>query len=210
MAEDRRHQRSRRTRAALMDAALALYEDQGFDATTVQQIAQRAGVAERTFFHHFRTKEAVLFGGYADRLTDAAHRLRDVAGDTALWRALELAAGAVVDAMAAQPELFLRRSRLYASVPALRATMLLINEEWIGVLGREIAARMGCPADDLRPRLVAVLANGTMRAAIDTWVTSGGRLDPAAVFTDAFALVRPAMVEIEAGWVPNPRVPVDG
>jgi AcrR family transcriptional regulator len=210
MTGDRRHQRSTRTRQALIDAALELFEERGFDATTVQQIAETAGVAERTFFHHFRTKEAVLFGGYAERLADAIRRLRGASADTALWRALEQAAGAVVEVMASQPDLFLRRSRLYADVPALRAAMVLINEEWIDGIEAAVADRTGAAAGDLRPRLIAAMANGTMRAAIDTWVASDGRRDLAALFAEGFALVRPAIVEIEATWATTAPVPVDG
>jgi AcrR family transcriptional regulator len=50
-----------RTREALTDAALALFARTGFDATTTDQIAQRAGVSPRTFFRYFPTKEAVVF-----------------------------------------------------------------------------------------------------------------------------------------------------
>lgn len=50
-----------RTRAAIVDAAVALFAEQGFGPTTVEQIAERAGVSRRTFFRHFHAKEALLF-----------------------------------------------------------------------------------------------------------------------------------------------------
>jgi AcrR family transcriptional regulator len=53
------------SRGRLQEAALALYAERGFDQTTAAQIADRAGVTERTFFRHFADKREVLFGGSA-------------------------------------------------------------------------------------------------------------------------------------------------
>src|SRR6516162_8715572 len=50
-------------RDRLAQAALALYGERGFDNTTVAEIADRAGLTERTFFRHFADKREVLFGG---------------------------------------------------------------------------------------------------------------------------------------------------
>jgi AcrR family transcriptional regulator len=51
------------TRERLVQAALDLYSERGFDSTTVAEIAARAGLTERTFFRHFADKREVLFGG---------------------------------------------------------------------------------------------------------------------------------------------------
>src|ERR1700760_3542703 len=47
----------------LTAAAITLFEEQGYDATTVAEIAERAGLTKRTFFRHFADKREVLFGG---------------------------------------------------------------------------------------------------------------------------------------------------
>ena len=102
-ATDRRHERGIRTRTALVDVALDLFERQGFDRTTVDQIAATAGVSQRTFFHHFPTKEAVLFSGYADRLAEASSRFRQVPPDAGLADAAMRPSptlNAIVDALA--------------------------------------------------------------------------------------------------------------
>ncbi len=61
------------SRGRLQEAALALYAERGFDQTTAAQIADRAGLTERTFFRHFVDKREVLFGGSAllkERIVD--------------------------------------------------------------------------------------------------------------------------------------------
>ena len=81
----------------LQEAALALYAEHGFDQTTAAEIAERAGVTERTFFRHFADKREVLFGGSAElkeRLVSA------VAGAPAEAGALD-AVAAGLDAAAA-------------------------------------------------------------------------------------------------------------
>jgi AcrR family transcriptional regulator len=62
----RREANKRATRAALEDAARVLFKERGFDATSVREIADRAGVGERTFYRYFETKED-LIGGDVDR-----------------------------------------------------------------------------------------------------------------------------------------------
>src|SRR5689334_17766478 len=56
-------------RGRLEEAALELYTERGFDETTVAEIAERAGLTERTFFRYFTDKREVLFGGQ-DALLD--------------------------------------------------------------------------------------------------------------------------------------------
>lgn len=196
--EDRRRQRGARNRAALVEAALELFATAGFDATTVEQIAVRATVAPRTFFHHFPSKEDVLFDGYAERLAEVTRRFRAHGPAGGLWAALAEAADAVADAILEQPHRYLERARLYDEVPALRARMLRINEEWIDGLTTEVAHRLGVDAaSDVRPRLAATLVNGANRAALEVWVASGGTNDLRAACAESIMLVRPAIERIE-------------
>lgn len=194
---DQRRMRGQRNREALIAAAVALFETHGYDATTVDQIAAAAGVAPRTYFHHFATKEDILFDGYAERLDEAARRFRASRSST-LWGALSEASAAVAEAIAAQPEIFVVRARMYASYPALRATRLRINDDWIDQMTREVARWLGSDAEsDLRPRLAATVVNGANRAAIDTWVAGDGRGDLVAIMSQAVVLLQPSINRIE-------------
>jgi AcrR family transcriptional regulator len=85
-------------RGRLREAALELYGEHGFDETTVAQIAQRAGLTERTFYRHFTDKREVVFSGEVHRVL-----VSTVAGAPASMSAIEAvtealdAAGAVLD-----------------------------------------------------------------------------------------------------------------
>ena len=195
---DQRRLRGERNRRALIDAAVALFATDGFDETTVDAIAEAAGVAPRTFFHHFPTKESVLFDGYPERLAGTTRRFRAAGAERSLWEALTGASTAFVEAIEAQPELFLLRSRLYRAVPSLRATMLRLSEEWIDGLAAEIAARLGVePGDDVRPRLVASLLNVAHRSALEVWAAGSGTADLGALVAECVALIEPAVSRIE-------------
>jgi AcrR family transcriptional regulator len=194
---DQRRARGRRNRAALIAAAIELFTVNGYEQTTVEQIAEMAGVAPRTFFHHFAAKDDILFDGYADRLAEAIRRFR-AARARSLWGALAEASEAVAEAITDNPELFLVRATMYSNLPALRATMLRINDDWIDQMSTEVARWLGTDETaDVRPRLAATLLNGANRAAIDVWVSGGGTGDLAAMMSDTVTLLRPSINRIE-------------
>src|SRR5712692_1119262 len=83
-----------RTRAAIVDAALALFQEQGFTETTVDAIAERADVGRRTFFRYFPAKESVLFH-------DIDSQIQATLDSLAARPADDLATGAAVAAILA-------------------------------------------------------------------------------------------------------------
>lgn len=194
---DQRRARGQRNREALIQAAIDLFTTNGYEATTVEQISAVAGVAPRTFFHHFATKDDILFDGYGARLDEAARRFR-ASGSTTLWGALAEASHAVAEAISEQPEMFLVRARMYHSLPPLRATMLRINDDWIDQMTTEVARWLNADVDtDLRPRLAASAVNAANRAAIDVWVAQDGSSDLVASMAEAVGLMRPSIDRIE-------------
>lgn len=107
-------------RRRLREAALELYAERGYDATTTAQIAARAGVTERTYFRHFADKREVLFGG-EEELRDTM--LEAVAGAPPGLSPLDLvviAYLAAVPLFVAGRPVAIRRAQLIAATPALQ------------------------------------------------------------------------------------------
>jgi AcrR family transcriptional regulator len=188
----RRQRRRDRTRAALMDAALRLFSEHGYDATTIEEITEAADVAPRTFFSYFSSKEEVLFGEHPERREALIGELRRRLEHEPIWSAVSAAMLTVIDAFEADPDFFLARARLYTRWPALRSAVLRINDALIESVAAVLVERIG--ASDragLRARLIATLANGATRCAIDEWVASSGEADLRRLAVEALEFVRP-------------------
>ncbi|GGF50760.1 TetR family transcriptional regulator [Marmoricola endophyticus] len=103
----------------LRTAALELFAEQGYDATTVEAIAARAGVGRTTFFRTFDSKEAAVFPDHELVLEDVAARLR-AAGPGGSRAAVVEAAMLVLSHYLADGEVARTRYRLTRTIPALR------------------------------------------------------------------------------------------
>jgi AcrR family transcriptional regulator len=108
------------TRGRLVDAAFTLFGEQGFEQTTVDQIAALAGVGRTTFFRMFASKEAVLFPDHERLLAAVDARLQSASRLSATIALIE-AATIVLDHYLEDGEVARRRYELTRSVPALRA-----------------------------------------------------------------------------------------
>src|SRR3954452_2134099 len=83
-----RQRHAEQTRDAIVTAAFELFADKGYAATTIDEIADRADVAPRTFFRYFPAKEAVLFHGSEHQVADAVARLRERPADESPYQSL--------------------------------------------------------------------------------------------------------------------------
>jgi TetR/AcrR family transcriptional regulator, regulator of mycofactocin system len=153
--------------------AIALFTRQGFDATTVDQIAAAAGVSRRTFFRYFRSKAEVLWGQFDAEVTTIAALLEETADDLPLMDAVR---DAVVAANSYRPqdipELRVRMA-LINEVPELFATAAVHYERWEQAVAEFVARRRGVPAGDLHPLALARATLAACRAAYDVWMVRG-------------------------------------
>ncbi|WP_189945067.1 TetR/AcrR family transcriptional regulator [Streptomyces roseolus] len=169
----------RRKAATQLDiarAAAELFSEDGPDGTTAESIAQRAGVALRTFYRYFRSKQdavAPLLAGGADRWRES---LAATAPGTPLAAALEgsIAASLTPVDEAGAEGLRWTRGLLRASAedPALRAVWYRVNQESEERLREVLAALAGPEADPLEVRLAAAAATDAIRIALESWAES--------------------------------------
>ncbi|MFE1455044.1 TetR family transcriptional regulator [Streptomyces sp. NPDC058735] len=173
-----RERKKRRTRDALLRAALELFATRGYERTTVDDIAAAVDVSQRTFFRYFAGKEETAF--FLPRLAEAlvvdAVRARppEEAPLEALRRAVLESWDAINEAVEelVPIELHVRVYRVIESTPALLAAHLRRAAELEEQLARIIAEREGLDVDaDPRPRIVVALFGGVIRVTERLWST---------------------------------------
>jgi AcrR family transcriptional regulator len=142
-----RERKKAKTRAAIQRHALRLFREQGYEATTVSQIAEAAEISPSTFFRYFPTKEDVALYDDLDPVFIAAFEAQPP--ELAPFQAMR---GALIAALASLPademEQQLERGRLALTVPELRMRMLDQVADSVTLMAEMLAKRLGRRADD--------------------------------------------------------------
>jgi len=189
-APGRRERKKLETRTALEAAALRLFAERGYEQTTVDDIAEAADVAVRTFFRYFQSKQHVLFGDVA---LGIAARLRTALRERPATETPVEAVGAALGAMELddpeQQRQVLDRLRLLQRLPELGGTYHLLFQQLHDVIAEEVAERTGKPVADLHPQLLAAAATGALKAALTVFEVSGGRRQLAELRDRAYTLL---------------------
>ncbi|WP_241265845.1 TetR family transcriptional regulator [Streptomyces boncukensis] len=179
--------KKQRTRDALIRAAHELFVSQGYDATTVDQIAAAVQVSQRTFFRYFSNKEEVAL---APQQLMLAHFLDVFRGRPSDEAPLESLRGALDEAWADLEstieailpiELHMRMWELTQNTPALLGAALLQSQANQDLLTEELARRCGLdPEGDPRPRVLVAAFVGVTDAAVRAWAHLGHESSAAA------------------------------
>jgi AcrR family transcriptional regulator len=198
MAEGLRERKKQRTREQIIEAAMGLFAERGYHATTIADIAETADVSPRTFFSYFPSKEAVVFHNVDRDLDSLAAALRDrLAGETA-FDALRRWIDAMFDKWADQEDEALLRKRLCREDEGLAnfqgGMMARIHDLLLGA----IAADLDEPPDALRPRLVAAAALAAL-TSLDSSVREKADQPAPLGKTEALAVLDDAMVFLRGG-----------
>ncbi|HEX3787374.1 MAG TPA: mycofactocin system transcriptional regulator [Pseudonocardiaceae bacterium] len=150
--------------------ALRLFTEQGFDETTVEEIATAAGVSRRTFFRYFDSKAAVLWHEFDVEVESLRTRFAGVAEDVPLLDAIrEVVVGVNQYHAEDVPELRARMN-LIGTVAALQASAAPHYDAWERAVSDFAATRLGQPADSLYPLAIGRTTLAACRAAYDRWV----------------------------------------
>ena len=154
---------------ALELIALRLFTDQGFEQTTVDQIATAAGVSRRTFFRYFDTKSDVLWNYFDAEVETIRGLLARTPDDLPIMEGVRRAVLAANHYRAEDvPELRMRMT-LLSSVPELFASAAIHYDAWERAVVDFVARRSGQPADSLYPLAVGRAVLAACRAGFDRW-----------------------------------------
>ena len=183
-----RQRKLQETRERLTRGAMALFLERGFEATTIDDIAATAGVSRRSFFHYFASKEDVVAawqeGAAAALVAEVVAR---PAGETMLTAAENAIAAAL---KRIDPAEAAAMSRLKRDNPALRARDQLKYEKLERALAEGLAQRARNKSEQLKARLVAMIATGAMRVGGESWIGGGAREKPEAFVKRTFDAIR--------------------
>jgi AcrR family transcriptional regulator len=188
-------QRSRRAvYEEITNVAMGLFLDQGFEQTTIDQIASSAGISRRSFFRYFGTKEDIVLGDLAGQGELVKAALEQVPPTVGPWEALREALHAV-DALTADPEVTLKIARMMYQTSSLRSRSIEKHLHWQSLLVPDIRRRLGLAEDDVTnpaPAAIVAAAIACVDAAGEVWVEGDGLADLAALYDQAVAAVRGA------------------
>ena len=161
-----RERKKIKTRQAIRREAFRLIEENGYAATTVEQIADAADVSPSTFFRYFPSKESLLLADDLDPLVLAAFEAQPP--DLSLTQAIRRAYADVIERLPAeQLEFENTRQRLMFSIPELKAAMYDEYYRTVNVMAELIGRRIGRSADDFEVRVFVGALTGAMMAAFD-------------------------------------------
>ncbi|MEU1700763.1 MULTISPECIES: TetR/AcrR family transcriptional regulator [Streptomyces] len=174
-----RERKKIRTREAIRSAAYALIEQQGYDSTTVEQIAERAEVSPSTVFRYFPTKEDIVVTDEYDEYDEPllAELAARPAGEPWTDSVRYVIREAVRLALTERPETTRLRARLMLEVPAVRARMRETLTGTGRTLAEAVAGRTGLDPRSLEVRVHVMSLIGGLLEATLYWAEHGHRED---------------------------------
>lgn len=183
-----RQRKRQQTRDRLTRAAMALFLDRGFEATTLDDIASAADISRRSFFHYFASKEDVVFAWQEESTAALIPAVAARPASESMLTAAENAIAAMVRQL--EPGEAVAIARLKRDNPALQARDQVKHEKLERALAEALGKRAGHKAEKLQARLAAMIATGAMRIAGEFWATEGAHENPEALVKRTFAAIR--------------------
>jgi AcrR family transcriptional regulator len=185
----RREEHKSQTTQALREAALKLFATQGYDSTTTDEIAETAGVAARTFFRYFPTKESVLYlrrrEWFESFTGDFLSQPRTMSDVEAMCSSFVMAAPGI----AGLRRYLVLYGKAVASSPTLRGRQQDHQKEHAANVAQAVATRHGLTRPDERCNLLAEVGLLTHRRVLDQWLAGPASADLANLIVDEFKVL---------------------
>ena len=187
IARGLRERKKQKTRESIQREAMRLIGKQGYEQTTIEQIAAAVEISPSTFFNYFPSKEdVVLYDAYDPVLASLlAERPADEPMSVSFRRVLE----AMGDIFERDREIILARGRLWFEVPALRARLWEEVEKAQAFMSAQIAKRSGRDADDFETRVAVMVMVAAAMEAMREWLRRDGKGSFVALVNQALELV---------------------
>jgi AcrR family transcriptional regulator len=182
-----RERKRAETHARIQTEAIRLFLERGFEATTLDDIAEAAEVSRRSLFHYFESKEEIVLSARADFPNIIAEAVGRRPASESL---LDMVENALIDTAARYGSTRARNlSRLIRDTPALSAGEQAKYEHVERALAKALADRKSLPEIDTACQVTAATAIGIMKLAIEAWL-AGTDSGPEANFRTAFDALR--------------------
>ena len=172
----------------ITDVALRLFAENGFADVSVDDVAQAAGIARRTVFRYYASKNAIPWGDFDAHLQHLRQLLGDVRPDIPLGEALRAALLAFNTFDESETVLHRRRMRVILQTAELQAYSMTMYAGWREVIAGFVARRCGVEPDHLVPQTVAWVLLGIALSAYEHWLADESVPLPQAL-ADAFDVV---------------------
>lgn len=156
--------------AAIEAAAFALFESNGFDQTTTDDIAERVGVGRRTLFRYFPSKFDIPWGQFDASLASLRDSLESMPATMPLWQAVQQAVVTFNRFDTGATEQHRIRMRLILQTPSLQAHSVLMYRRWREVIANYVAQRTLLRPDALLPRTVGHVSLALAISAYEQWL----------------------------------------
>ncbi|WP_020523159.1 acyl-CoA-like ligand-binding transcription factor [Catelliglobosispora koreensis] len=183
-----RERKKAKTRRLIQQEAFRLFALRGYDATTIDQIAEAAEISPSTFFRYFPTKEDVVIDDDYDPLLMETFiaQPRSLSAVAALRRGMREAFSKIYETDHGE---LLQRTKLQLEHPALRTRMMSNQRNTTVRLAEAVAERYGLQPSDLAAQVFASAVVGAMWPALERWVASDGKADLPDLLDDCLAVV---------------------
>jgi TetR/AcrR family transcriptional regulator, regulator of mycofactocin system len=199
MRPDSPHRVGRRrstTTGHISNVAIDLFAARGFDEVSVDDVAEAAGIARRTLFRYYPSKNALPWGDFDAHLAHMRDLLSDLDPGVPIGDALRTALLAFNSFDDQETARHRRRMRVILETAALQAYSMTMYAGWRAVVAAFVARRLGVKSGDLVPQTVAWTMLGVALSAYEHWLADES-VSLARALGDSFDTVRPGLDELE-------------
>lgn len=185
------------TQDHITDVALDLFANYGFGSVSVDDVAQASGIARRTLFRYYPSKNAIPWGDFDAHLNHFRDLFARVDDDQPVSPALRSALLAFNTFDPSETERHRQRMRVILQTAELQAHSMTMYAGWRGVVADFVAARTGSKSGDLVPQSVAWLMLGVALSAYEHWLADEAVSLPQAL-GDAFDVVAHGLDDLDS------------